>query len=141
VREAAERLGIQPAQLDLLLGRERGWSWDLYAYEEEVATCISLAALRDIARALRVHPAHLLGEDAALPSLMPFGQLHSLLERHIEATNASIAAFGDEVGWGLEPFLMDQNAAWEWNAEELRDVCRGLAVDWRAVLAWLPGGV
>lgn len=141
VKQAAQRLGIEPHQLDAMLGRPQGWAWDLFAYEDEAPTAISLADLRDVAHALHVTPAYLVNHDATPGQPIGFMELQAILRRHLETSGLDVAAFGDQVGWALEPFLANPEAAWDWNADGLRDICGGLGIASRDVLAWMERGV
>jgi hypothetical protein len=83
----------------------------------------------------------LLGEDGLEPPHLSFTEVQERLHAFLSSERTDIASFGDKVGWTLEPFAESPTAAWEWNASGLHDICEGLGLDWRGVLAWLPGGL
>jgi hypothetical protein len=139
VREARERMGLDLSALDARLGRP-GWAYDFDSYPGDLESAASLREVQALADALGVTPAYLVAADGDPPSIMSFGSLREALISHLSGAGASLAEFENLAGWSLDGFLDDPTMAWEWHADQLRDTCTALGVDWRTVLAWLPSG-
>lgn len=53
-----------------------------------------------------------------------------------ERRQIGLDAFGDEVGWALEPLANDPNAVGGLNLVGFYEVCRAVGLDWLGVLTW-----
>ena len=133
LRKARENAGKSPQEVAAAVGMNVPSYCDLEAEGyDELWNNISLAELRDICRTLGIHARDLF-EDAAgqeRASVVSFALISDSLRRHLSHHNTALDAFENQVGWSLATFLEDPEAAWDWNVDGLRDVCRPLLIEW-----------
>jgi transcriptional regulator with XRE-family HTH domain len=133
-----ERRGLTKGQVAERLGLPSHWLDDLEAYDQELYANIALRHLSELARALGVSVADILvaGTGAGAGERLPFAQVPDRLRAVLAGGAESVEAFGQRVGWEVDRVLDNPADMWGWCPDELRDISRGLGIDW---VAALPG--
>jgi hypothetical protein len=137
LREAREAKGLSPQQLATRFGSEGHLCPDLELYDDELFTCISISDLLRLAEVLGTSaPALLFGEDVPAPiQALSFSNIADRIRSHLSAVKATPDAWGELVGWDVQPILADPRALGTYNVQGLRDICSGLGLDWVGVLS------
>jgi transcriptional regulator with XRE-family HTH domain len=135
LREARQRLGLTPEDVASRMGLSAPWYYDLEAYPNDVVSTVSLAHLLVLGQTLGLEPVTILVVDTTSSTdRRGFRDVVDGLERRMEAEGLDAKALGEHLGWDIRGVLADPEELWNFNVEGLRDVCRGVGVDWLAVL-------
>jgi transcriptional regulator with XRE-family HTH domain len=141
LKNAREERGLEPKDLATAAGITVPHYYDLECPDDELYMTVSLAELARLCQALGV-PVTSLFAASPIPQIQAhvdgFTTLAHRLNEYLSTSGLSLHEFEDKVGWVMPPFPDDPAAAWDWNVDCLRDVCRESGVDWLQVLATLP---
>src|SRR5690348_7263869 len=102
IREARERLGLDPHSVATAAGLSDHWYFAVESYDDEVTSNISLRQLGIIARRLSLDPLAILEESphpAADQRTLP--ELVALADREMRRRDQTISTFGNSVGWEM----------------------------------------
>lgn len=134
IRAARERSGRELGEAAHDLGVSFEGFRDLEDYEDEVSTAFSLREIERLARILGVTPAYILEGDRPMPAPVSFSELSRAVADAVRAAGGDAAAWGERVGWDVEPLLRDPEEIWNLNVDGLRDIAGAVGIDWRALL-------
>jgi len=131
LRRARENAGKSPQEVAGAVGMSVPNYYDLES-DDELYNNISLRALRDVCKALGVQARDLFeeGRGQEHAGAVSFACISEGLKKYLSVHNMVLAVFEDQVGWVLDAFLERPEAAWDWNVDCLRDVCRPLEMEW-----------
>ncbi len=103
--------------------------YDLEAYSDELAMTVSLSELFKLCEVLQVHSREIFGAPAE-ESAYTLAGLHKDVREKLQSTVASESTECSLQNWDLTDFMQDQQAAFEWNVDCLKDVALAVGYDW-----------
>lgn len=122
--QVAEQVGITPASYQ-----------DAEDQDDETFTNLSIADIVRLGQVLSLSPGELLfGASRPEKQEVTFAEVADRLRERHAASGLSIEKFGEKIGWEVGGVFSRPEALWEFNLVGLRDVCRGVGVDWVAAL-------
>ncbi len=136
LRLARQNAGLEPETIAESIGISVPGYWDLET-RDDLFTCISLRELARLAQLLGITTGSLFQEKSQEPvsiQKVSFPQLAEELRKATRERSLTFEALEDAVGWELKRFLEDPAAAWNWNVDCLKDVCRFVGRDWICAL-------
>jgi transcriptional regulator with XRE-family HTH domain len=136
LKAAREARGFSQRDLVARFGAERHLCPDLELHEDELFTCISVADLLHLAAVLHTSAAALLfgeGPSQAVPTTT-FSDVAESVRAAVLSSGKTPDDWGELVGWDIAPLLKDAQNLGDFNIQGLRDVCKGIGLDWVAVL-------
>ena len=135
IKALRERSGKSCHEIASLAGLGDMEYFDLEAYDDELTTVPSLAAIKRLADALGVPPAALFSDKPVTPTRhVSYRELVSLVKTRL-AGGITQEAFEDQIGWELDAFLESEEKAFsEYGVEFLKALCRRLGIQWIAAL-------
>jgi hypothetical protein len=138
LRTARERAGLSIAETAARAGISEPAVWDLEGNEDELMMVYSAADLQRFADVLSVAPEELVGTESS-DAPISAGNLASAIREHCRLEGVTADEFGDAVGWDVskaadEPQLL----LTDFSVDGIRDICRGLGIDWQRFISGLP---
>lgn len=135
VRMQREALALSEHAVASVAGISDAAYSDIEAYDDELATAVTIRQAESIARALQVSLLALLGEAAPVDSVSD-AALREAVARRVEGGPENHARFEELCGWAVGPLLLETPTyAHEYPLWALADVCDAVGIDWRAVIA------
>jgi hypothetical protein len=124
---------MQPADVARAVGLKEPSYYDLESHDDEVTGNISLGTLAAIARALGTTTVELLdGPDTIGPAARRSPSfLVDLVRSRITSDGFTVHAYGDRIGWDMEPVLANPEYMWKYPFDMLHALCEDLGVDWK----------
>jgi DNA-binding XRE family transcriptional regulator len=140
LRQAREKKGwsIHEAATEVAaaLNMSRENYYDIEMHEDDLTYCYSLSEICTICILFDIHPKNLFSTENVPP--LTIEAVVGKIKDYCVQTGISIEQFEDKAGWRVNSCLSNPKTALdEWNWDCLRDVCRELQVDWRAVVSSL----
>lgn len=134
IEAARERAGLELQDVADRLGITFEHARDLEWFEDEATMTLSLRELRHLGDLIGLTPLQILeGEDQASGPPIPFAEFSKAIAA-AAAQGGGIEAWGHEVGWDVAPLIDNPENIGDLNADGLRDIAKGLGLDWRRVL-------
>jgi transcriptional regulator with XRE-family HTH domain len=136
IRDARLHAGVADLEIAARLDMTPESYWDLESYDDEAYRCLSLRELATLCQILHVEPWVLLfGEKAReIQKQTTFREIHERLVERIRQRGMTSQQYGDEVGWDIDAVVDNPEEIWNFNLQELYDVCKALDLDWVAAL-------
>ncbi len=135
IREARERLGLDPHSVAVAAGLNDHWYFDVESYDSDVTSNISLSQLGLIARRLSLDPLAIFEQSPPpVEHQRTLVELLTLADGEMRRRDETVDTFGDTVGWEMAPVLADPDKFRQYTFDALVDLCRVLGVDWREFL-------
>jgi transcriptional regulator with XRE-family HTH domain len=136
IREARARLGISENALASKWGVEPSMYWDLELHNSEVFTCVDLAALPGLSKALEIPLMTILfGEEPDIPiPKVSYRDVSGAIARRIAQEMLTVDQLSEKVGWSLQSVVDRPEALGSYNIPGARDICRAVGIDWVGLL-------
>ena len=133
-REARERLGMHPQDVETLSGVRDARVWDIEACEGVLVRCYSPSELQRFCRVLRIHPSELFGDRISEPNVLP-EELVRRIHEECRSRGVTLEQFEDAVGWRLSACMDPPEKVLEdLSIDGLQWLCREPRIDWRRAL-------
>lgn len=135
IRAARERAGLElgdmAGQLDMSFESYR----DLEDFDDDVFG-LHLKTVHRLASVLGLSVRYILDGDASGGPVrsISFADFSSAVAESVRASGGDADAWGERVGWDVEPLLRDPEEIWNCCPEGLREVADAVGIDWLAVL-------
>ena len=129
IRQARERLGLSPQQLDEAIGVISAHAYDLESYEDEVSQTLSMTELNHLCGILRLTSWELLEQLMPEHFVSP-SELRDCILEDCRRRTLTVDQFGDQVGWDVQGLIRapeEYLAQLNWNG--LQDICLYLGID------------
>ena len=123
-------LGLTEHEIAASVGISSAEYYDLEAYDDELFMTLSLSQAKAVLDRLGLRFAQVGGDRVPRTDLLcdtGFSFLRERLMARLGETNEDIAELEQKIGWGLQNFLEDPKAAWDWNMDCFADVVQALA--------------
>ena len=136
IRAARKRLGVSESTLASRWGVEPSMYWDLELHNDEIFTCVDLAALSGLAEALEIPLMTLLfGEEPPAPiAKVSYEDVSNAIARRMAQEGLTVEQLSELVGWDLQSILDSPEVLGTFNIAGARDVCRAVGMDWVGLL-------
>ena len=134
LRDARIKSGRSPVDLAASCGISPSSYHDLEAFSDDLYMSMSLSELAALCRAIGIKMTDLFAEGLEVGKQMTFSELAARVKAHIEENHQSLDEFENSAGWEIAAFLQIPDAAWDWNIDCLRDVCKACRVNWTLLL-------
>jgi transcriptional regulator with XRE-family HTH domain len=132
VKELRERLGRTPADLAEIAGINLPSYYDLEDRQNELDGAVAVANVAKLAKELRVKPSAFFGGSSS--ETISVSDLATRVREHLARTGEALVAFEERIGWSVTEALADPDKFRECVADELRDICNGISINWFDVL-------
>ena len=132
IREARERLGLEPSEVAAAAGLNYDAYFDVEHCDDEATSNISLDQLIVIGRLIGLTPLGIL-EGSGFPAPARRVSLAELAGRAAErmaGEGMSAYEYGERVGWEMAPVFTDPETIRTYTVDALRDICREVGIDW-----------
>jgi transcriptional regulator with XRE-family HTH domain len=133
-----EERGLSPQELGTALGISLAYVRDL-EHANEVGSILPLRSVSALASLLKVPPLEIFGECEHPINSM---SLSEILKEAIASSGKTVQSLSDQVGWDLENIIRTiPDSLEDISAQHLYEICNGLGLDWRPLLAKICEGV
>jgi transcriptional regulator with XRE-family HTH domain len=131
LRSARERSGLPIEEVALRVGVSADDLFDLESYEGDLGATISVRALIQLLKVLKIRPSECLalGSPASrrVESLREFADV---LKSQVSASGQTAAGFEERIGWGFEDAINDPTAFELMNLDGFAAIAEAIEVDW-----------
>ena len=133
IRKRRERLGLSPDEMAAILEMTPEAYHDVESFPDEITRTVALRQFFVLGEALKLTTREFFPEPPVSGTALTFAGLRQKLADHLAKKQMPIERLEKEIGWNLQDFFKDPDAASSWCIDCLKALCATLGLDWRMV--------